>query len=131
MSFKHYFVSYACCSELKHVSIRGKSFLLYAKLLLSVIAFEVLKFSLVILVPFLITSWIKFCRYSLESPSRDILLNFFLVFHFSANLLCKCKKSTVFAYFDVARVKWNTSAMSVFYKICPTNCYWPQYLSLI
>ena len=68
ISLKYAFVSYDCCSGLKAVWIKAKNFFLFgwnvvtnAKLLLSVIAFEALKFSMGILVTFWIASWIKFC----------------------------------------------------------------------
>ena len=73
ISLKHSFVSFDCCSDLKAVWIRGKTFFLFglkfvtnAKLSLSVLTSEVLKFSMKILFAFRITSWIKFCGYSWE-----------------------------------------------------------------
>ena len=61
----HSFVLYDCCSDLKAARIRRRAFLLPG-LLLSVLAFQVVKFSVGIPVNFQIAFWIKFCGYSWE-----------------------------------------------------------------
>ena len=137
----HSFVSYDCCRDLKAVWIRGKRFLLYGlfyevatntKLLLSVLAFEVLKFSMGILATFRIASWIKFCGYSWEyktfwsSSKRSFLTWLFLTM--VQFLLASVKGILLLHCLGLKQLNGTHLRVSAFYKTCPSKCCWFQEL---
>ena len=93
------------------------------KLLLSVSAFEPLRFSIGLLVAFGIASWIIFCGWywkneTFWSLSKRFFFFNFVILPYGTDSSSKCKIYIIFVLFGIARAKWSTYLSVSFFIKC-------------
>ena len=130
-----------CFTDSKAVSITGKALLLFGlkvvtnvKLLLSLLPFETLKFSMGIFVDFRIASWIKFVDILRNVNLFKVCPIVFFQTWLSSNTM-QIRLASVKVILFLHCLGWQQLngthlRVSVFDKTCPSKCYWSQDLSL-